>query len=199
MFTKNKLVILLVSILALAGVLAVIKPYLAPSSQNPPNTSPESSKVAQLELKYPYDVKNVTDKEKEEIIQLVKTFETLQYERRAKKVLDLFTPPVNNDEKGWLDHLEGKDINSKPRLYITAGFPSYLNWYMVRRIEKQDGAIQVTLKELRTFYDNSTADYDARVENLTLVMRNVNGSYKIEKYYHEKPLPTVNIKYEGLY
>lgn len=181
----------------LITVLVVKKLYLTPSPQKPPNISSESPKLIQLELKYPYEVKNVTDQEKEEVLQLVKTFESLQYERKAKEALALFTPAALKDEKDQLDFLEGKDLNSSPRLYVTAGFPWSLNWYMVRKIEKQNDQLQVTLKELRTYYTNSEGDYTGENQNLILVIVGSNGSYKIDKYFHEKPSPNVNLKYEG--
>ncbi len=57
----------------------------------------------------------------------------------------------------------------------------------------------VTLKELRTMYGEEEGEYFARIENLMLVLVRKNGGIKIEKYFHEKPSPTINIKYEGFW
>ncbi len=129
MFTKSKLLILFVSILALVGVIDIIKPYLATYPQKPQNISSESPKAVQLELKYSYEVINVTDKEKKEILQFIKVFETLQYERRGREVLALFTPPANKEEQDGLDFLEGKDLNVNVgiRLYATHGVSWLVN------------------------------------------------------------------------
>ena len=131
--TKNKLAIPLVITLLIIAVLAVIKPYPASFTKNPPNTSSEDINAVQLELSYPYQAINLTDREKGEILRFIKAFETLQYEKKAE-VLGMFTPPANKEEKEGLDFLEGKDIGSNSRLYGTAGFSWSLNWYMVRKL-----------------------------------------------------------------
>ncbi|MDD5415928.1 MAG: hypothetical protein PHE48_02890 [Candidatus Daviesbacteria bacterium] len=194
---KAKVKYLILAIVMLIIVLTAQKLYLTPSPQKPPNLPPEATKAVQLELEYPYEVKNVADQEKVAVLQLVRTFETLQYERKAKEVLALFTPPSNDNERNDLDFLEGKDLNSSPRLYVTAGYPWSLNWYMVRKIEKQNDKLQITLKELRTYYANSDGDYTGDNQNLILVIIESSGSYKIDQYFHEKLSPNVNRKYEG--
>ncbi|MBI2017439.1 hypothetical protein HYS92_00150 [Candidatus Daviesbacteria bacterium] len=185
---KAKVKYLLLIIGLIITVLVVKKLYLVLSVQNPPNISFESPKAVQLELKYPYEVKDLTDKEKGGVLQLVRTFETLQYERKAKEVLALFTLAALKDEKDQLDFLEGKDINSSPRLYSTAEFNCSLNWYMVRSIEKDNAGISVTLKELRTYYNNETADYIAKIDDFTLALslKKDNG-YQVEGYKQESP------------
>lgn len=192
---KQKIKYLLVATIILIVVLALQKLYLATSSQKPSSIPSESSKPIQLELKYPYEVKNLTDQEKEEVLKFVKTFETLQYERKAKEVLALFTPATVKDEKDQLDFLEGKDLNSSPRLYSTAEFNCYLNWYMVRRIEKDNAGISVDLKELRTHYNNEITDYTAKINDsiLALSLKEDNRYQQVEGYRRKESLA----KYDG--
>lgn len=194
---KQEKIVLLLILVILVGfvvVLGVKKLYLASPPQKSSNIPSEISKPVQLELEYPYEALNVTDSEKEEISQFVKTFETLQYERKAKEILALFTPPTNKDERDQLDFLEGKDLNSSPRLYSTAEFNCYLNWYMIRGIEKDSAGISVALKELRTYYNNDIADYTAKVDDFTLALSLKEDSrYQVEGYSH-KESPA---KYDG--
>lgn len=194
---KGKVVLLLI-LIGFVAVLGVKKLYLTSSVQKSPNIPSESSKPVQLELEYPYETLNVADSERRDITGFVKQFETLQYKRKPDEILALFSIPKDSQEIDTYNFLVGKDINNSVRLYRIAGFNCSLNWFMIRKISKQDSKITVELRELRTAYLNDIADYKAVTKDLIMeVSKSSDGSYQIERYYYKGDGVTSELKYGG--
>ena len=114
---------------------------------------------------------DLNDQEKEMVLSKIRTFEELQAKRDGKAVLAMFTDPKSDKEQQELGFILGKDI-SYVRLYATAGFEYSLNWYYVTEINLDSNFYTVKLKELRTFYDNSSGNYLASTLNLTVKLTN---------------------------
>lgn len=125
--------------------------------------------------------------------------------QRDSAVLDLFTPPANKRERDDLDFIIGKDLpadnNGKvlPRLFTTQGFSSKTAGYYVREIHKEDLGIKVAVDEMRVIYSGGEdVGYTAKITNLVVELTEVNGSYKVTRYYQSNPSGDFQLKYQGL-
>ena len=103
------------------------------------------------EIKY----KNVSEKEADIYLRVVRKFEEYQRNHDSHKVLLLFTSPKTDKEKEQLLWLEGFfPKQAKPRLYANNQVNFKLNWFMIKSVNRSsDNTVTVEILESRTYYD----------------------------------------------
>jgi hypothetical protein len=144
-------------------------------------------------------------KEALEIEKVIVTFEEHKYQKDFVGAIKMLTPPQNQEEKGWLDHLLGNDLadinNGNP-------FPRFLNkvnfhllvGYDIEKVTKRDNVFYARIKEHRILNmadEGAIPEYEAQTQDLTFELLNNGGNYEISKYYHTNPTSVTNLKYEG--
>ena len=144
-------------------------------------------------------------KEALEIGKVIATFEGLKYQKDFVGAIGMLTPPQNQEEKEWLDHLLGNDLadtndgNPSPRFLNKVNF-HLLVGYDIEKVTKKDNVFYAHVKEHRVLNlaeDGASSEYKAQTQDLTFELLNNGGSYEISRYYHTNPTSLVDLKYEG--
>lgn len=127
--------------------------------------------------------------EKDNILSLVATFESLQQSKNSKGVLQLFAPPqLPQDVKDYLN-LSGEDTNSSPRLYNNVSTNYNTLSYKVTQPPTQNsvGTCSVGVEEQRSYYGGPTNPgyLPPTSEEFTMVITK-QDVWKIEQYLSQR-------------
>ena len=149
---------------------------------------------------------NVSDQEVQKVKKEIDLFEKYKYQKDSVSAIELLTPPADQVEKGWLDHFLGNDLASlnngspsprflnKDKLHLLVG-------YHIEKIEKKDGVIYVSTKELRVLdvsEEGATLRrFETNPQDLTFEIINTDNGLHISQYYHAKATSVALKKYEG--
>ena len=155
--------------------------------------------LVSLAVVYCWQIKS--HKEALEIKKVIATFEGLKHQKDFVRAIGMLTPPQNQEEKEWLDHLLGNDLTDSPS-------PRFLNkvnfhlsvGYDIEKITKKGNIFYARIKELRVLNvveEGAGSEYETKVQDLTFELLNNGGNYEISRYYHTNPTSIANLKYEG--
>ena len=115
----------------------------------------------------------------------------------------MITTPENKDEQGWLDHYLGNDLESMNNGKPSPRFLNNVNYHLlvgydIKTITKKNDTYYANASELRIINTgDGTITYKAETQDLTFELIDINGNFKISKYYHSNPTSNANLKYEG--
>lgn len=127
--------------------------------------------------------------EKDSILSVVATFESMQQSKNSKGVLQLFAPPQSpQDVKDYLN-LSGEDTNISPRLYNNVSTNYNTLSYKVTQPPTQNsgGTCSVGIEEQRSYYGGPTNPgyLPPTAEEFTLVITK-QDVWKIEQYQSQR-------------
>jgi hypothetical protein len=149
---------------------------------------------------------NASVEEVERVKSVIDQFEKYKYQKDFVSEIGLLTLPATAEEKGSLDHFLGNDLMS-----LNNGSPSprFLNkdkfhlpvGYHIEKIEKKDGVIYASTKELRVLDKTEEGEPSRRFEtdsqDLIFEIISTNNGLQISQYYHSKVTSPAIKKYEG--
>lgn len=176
------------------------QPKKEPTPKAQANNCPEET----IEFNNYYGIKylGLTEQEAVKYLAVVKQFEKLQKKSDAKGVLSMFTQPTTEDEKNVRASLLGADIFNSPRLYQTRAFSFYLNWYVVKTVQKDEkGTVKVDVLESRTFPfyepEGMKTEPEPWFTKDDRFIIEITPDYKIDKYYLKNDKESAGSKYDG--
>jgi len=152
-----------------------------------------------------YCWRTISHKEALEIEKVIETFERHKYQKDFVRAIGMLTPPQNQEEKGWLDHLLGNDLaelnndNPSPRFLNKANYHLSVG-YDIEKVTKKGNVFYARIKERRVLNvaeEGASPEYETQTQDLTFELLNNGGSYEILRYYHTNPTSVANLKYEG--
>jgi len=144
-------------------------------------------------------------KEALEIEKVIATFEGHKYQEDFVGAIRMLTPPENQKEKEWLNHLLGNDLAEFNNGTPSPRFSNKVNFHLsvgydIEKITKKDNVFYVRIKELRVLNvaeKGASSEYEAQTQDLTFELSNNAGNYEISRYYHTNSSSVANLKYEG--
>jgi hypothetical protein len=146
-------------------------------------------------------VNGATESEEKNIESFIDGFEKYEY-RDADKVLASFVAPESKEEQEEVDGFLGKDVPLKanekpiPYLWTSHSYNHTVLKHYIREINKTLDKLLIRVEELRCYNYNGegSSGFIVNKQNLIFELKEINGEYKIQKYYHEGR----NSKYDGL-
>ena len=171
------------------------------------NVQLDTGTQSKVTLEYkPITTNGISEEEKREIEDFVRTFEGHKFLKDPDKLLGMFTLPETKEEEDALGFILGNDYarestNPLSRLFSTQGFNHSVGGHYVRSIKKNGESIIVEVDELRIFYIGlgDVIGYSAKVVNLVFEIEKGDAGYKIKNYYHANTPPNETLKYEGFF
>jgi len=192
------------TLLALTSVVIVY--YLQTNREKGVNENSKETPQVNLTLnREKPQLLEISETEALEIEKVIAYFEEYKYKKDFVGAIGMLTPPKDQEEGGWLDHLLGTDLvklnNDKP----SPRFTNKVNYHLlvgydIWKITKKEGVFYTYVKELRVLNvaeEGTIPKYETKMQDLTFELLNNERHYKISKYYHANPSSSVNLKYEG--
>lgn len=133
---------------------------------------------------------NICVSDQEQILALVKTFESDQQAKNASAVLALFTTPSQPADVAAFQHLSGSDDGMEPRLYNSVGTNYSLNSYTMQQpTTGANNSCVVQVKEFRIYSGGPSGPQNAskRSDKFSLVLVQQGGNWKIDEYQSLNP------------
>lgn len=129
--------------------------------------------------------------EKDNILSVVSTFESLQQGKKSADVLQLFTAPQSQQDISNFQNLNGENPHVPlPRLYndVSTNY-NMLSYKVIQPPTKNtEGNCSVSVEEQRSVYGGpANPKYlPATAEDFTVTFSNLNGAWKINQYQSQK-------------
>ncbi len=140
-------------------------------------------------------------KEALEIEKVIVTFEGHKYQKDFIGAIGMLTPPQNQEEKEWLNHLLGNDLADSPSPRFSNKVNFHLSiGYDLEKVTKKGDVFYAQIKEHRVLNvaeEGASSEYEAQIQDLTFELLDNGGNYRISKYHHTNPTSIANLKYGG--
>ncbi len=128
--------------------------------------------------------------EKDNILSVVATFESLQQSKKPSEVLQLFTPPQLQQDVRDYQNLSGADAQISPRLYnnVSTNYNTLSYKVLQAPTKNSDNNCGVSLEEQRSNYGGPTNPtyLPPTAEDFTLVFTRQNNAWKISQYQSQR-------------
>lgn len=143
-------------------------------------------------IKETIPVEDTCTKEKDEILGVINTFETLQIDHggeAADRILKMFTPPETPDDASVYDFLTGSDLGVLPRLYSSGQTdfeePSYKILGMPRM--NSSGTCTVKVEEQRRYWKHGIGTGFGPLQSFIVYFAPVKqgNEWKIDRYFSD--------------
>lgn len=152
-----------------------------PQSNISPTTAPTNTPIAVLDS---------CVAEKDNILSVVSTFESLQQSKNSSAILQLFTTPQSQQDISDYQNLSGEDAHISPRLYNNVSTSYNTLSYKVLQLptKNSENNCNISIEEQRSYYGGPTDPkyLPATAENFTLVLTKQNDVWKIDQYQSQR-------------
>lgn len=154
---------------------------IVPQPNISPTTAPTNTSIAVLDS---------CVAEKDDILSVVSTFESLQQSKNSSAVLQLFITPQSQQDISDYQNLSGEDAHISPRLYNNVSTSYNTLSYKILQVPTKNGEsnCNVSVEEQRSYYGGPTDPkyLPAAAENFTLILTKQNNVWKINQYQSQR-------------